>query len=290
MKKIFVIIILCLILLLGACSGAPADNNASATPTPTPSSLPIGAPDQPQSSDAPAPSAAPAQSKSKLYDPSIFIIEASGEWQDEIAPKYYANYECDLYLHKIDANDNRAVAGSYQGVFWMKTTLDTSGYISDMLSDVPFDLSLDAGGEAVSDNLSISLNTTDDKAWTNYSILDEAGNSLPLTQDTPVGKGSFVVVSKSVYLEAHGKGAQGETVDYSNAGGGDLIDVNYVIHVEPDNMESSGQRKVVISLSGEGFNVTLNGTMRRIPGYPEDVSDYLNSQEYQSAAQGHLQE
>jgi hypothetical protein len=46
----------------------------------------------------------------------------------------------------------------------------------------------------------------------------------------------------------------------------------------------------VISLSGEGFSVTLDGTMRRIPGYPEDVSDYLNSQDYQNSAWKHLQE
>ncbi len=290
MKKTFVIIIACLTLLLGACSGAPADGSVSATPTPTPSSLPMGAPDQPQPSDAATPSAAPSQSQSSLYDPSIFIIEASGEWKDELAPEYYANYECDIYLHKIDANDNRQVAGSYQGICWLKTTLDTSGFISDMLGDAPIDVTFDAGGEAVCENLGISLNTTDDKAWTNYSILDDNGNPLPLTQDTPVGKGSFVMVSKAVYLEAHAKGAQGEKVDYSDASSGDLTDVNYVIHVEPDTMESNGQRKVFISLSGEGFNITLDGTLRRIAGYPEDVSDYLNSQEYQNSAWSHLQE
>jgi hypothetical protein len=290
MKKGFVIIVLCLTLLLASCSGTPAAPGASATPTPTPTPLAAGAPSQPQPSAGSTPSAAPSQSQSSLYDPSIFIIEISGEWQQELAPEYYANNECEIYLHKIDANDNRQVAGSYQGICWMKTTLDTSGYISEMLKDVPFDLSFDAGGEAVCDNLGISLNTTDDKAWTNYNISDDNGNPLPLTQDTPVGKGSFVTVTKSVYLEAHGQGAQGEKVDYSDASSGDLTDINYVIHVAPDSMESNGERKVVISLSGEGFSVTLDGTMRRIPGYPEDVSDYLNSQDYQNSAWKHLQE
>lgn len=290
MRRIYVATILCLTMLLVACGGAPAGTGASPTPTPTPTSLPVGAPGSPQPTAGSSPSAAPSQSQSSLYDPSIFIIEISGEWQQELAPEYYANNECEIYLHKVDSNDNRAVAGSYEGILWMKTTLDTSGYISEMLGDVPFDLSFDAGGEAICDNLSISLNTTDDKAWTNYNILDSDGNPLPLTQDTPVGKGSFVTVAKSVYLEAHGQGAQGEKVDYSDASSGDVTDVNYVIHVEPDTMESGGQRKVVISLSGEGFSVTLDGTMRRIPGYPEDVSDYFNSKEYQDSAWSHLQE
>ena len=105
-----------------------------------------------------------------LYE--VITIEISGEWQNEIAPEYYANNECEIYLHKIDANDNRAVAGSYQGVFWMKTSLDASGFISDMLGDAPIDMSFDAGGEAVCDNLGISLNTTDDKACriTSYNV------------------------------------------------------------------------------------------------------------------------
>jgi len=53
-------------------------------------------------------------------------------------------------------------------------------------------------------------------------------------------------------------------------------------------MESDGERKVIIQLSGEGFNKTINGVMRRISGYPEDVSDYLNSPEYQNSTWSRL--
>lgn len=105
----------------------------------------------------------------------------------------------------------------------------------------------------------------------------------------PVGKGSFVAVAKNVYLEAHARGAQGETADYSGAGEEDLVDVNYVIHVQPDAAESDSQREVIIELGGEGFRTTLNGVLRRLPGCPEDVSDHLNSSDYQDSAWRHLQ-
>jgi hypothetical protein len=276
-------------MLLSAC-GVPQSDvslNAASTPTATPADM--GGSAQTQTPVDPSPSAAATQGQSSLYDPSIFIIEASGKWNEELAAGYYADYECEIYLHKIDANDNRQVSGSYEGVFWMKTTLDTEEFISDLIGDAPIDLSFDAGAEAVCDNLGVSLNTTDDKAWVNYTINDDNGNPLPLTQDTPVAKGSFVAVAKSLYLEAHGSGAQGENIDYSNnAGEGDLIDVNFVIHVAPDAQETGTQRKAVIWLSGDGFSVTLEGVMRRLPGYPEDVSDYLSSQDYQDSAWSHL--
>ncbi len=291
MKKALLATSLCLIILLCAC-GATAQTSVQLTPTPTPTDIlfePATSGQQPSAEASPSAASSPSKTNS-LYDPSIFVIEASGQWQQELAPGYFANNECELYLNKIDSNDNRQVSGSYQGIFWMKTSLDTSEFISDLLKDVPVDLSFDAGGEAVCDNLGVSLNTTDDKAWTNYCILDENGNPLPLTQDTPVGKGSFVVVSKAVYLEAHGSGAQGETINYSDAKDGDIIDVNYVIHVEPDNMESNSQRKVVIYMSGDGFSYTLEGTMKRLPGYPEDVTNYMNSKEYENSAKRHLNE
>lgn len=295
MKKTFIVICLISVLLLSACSGNTGElANVSASPAPTESDeiiLPGGpAPQTQQPTQAATQSPAASASKSSLYDPSIFVIEASDSWQDELAPGYYSNSECEIYLHKIDSNDNRQVEGSYEGCIWMKTTLDTEEFISDMLKDVPVDATFDAGGEAVADNLAISLNTTDDKAWTNYSINGEDGNPLPLTQDTPVGKGSFVMVTKSVYLEAHASGAQGEKVDYSDAGAGDVIDVNYVIHVQPGSPQSGGQREVVINLSGENFNRTIKGVIKILPGYPEDVSDYLNSDEYNNSAWKHLQE
>ena len=294
MKKAFIAIILISAFLLSACSGNPgAIAEASASPAPSESDeiiLPDGPdPQSEQPTQAATQSPAASASKGSLYDPSIFVIEASDSWQDELAPGYFSNNECEIYLHKIDSNDNRQVEGSYQGMFWMKTSLDTGEFIKDMIGDAPIDISFDAGGEAVCDNLGISLNTTDDKAWTNYNISGEDGNPLPLTRDTPVGKGSFVVVSKAVYLEAHASGAQGEKVDYSDAAEGDVFDVNYVIHVQPGTPQS-GNREVVINLSGENFNRTIKGVMKILPGYPEDVADYTNSDEYNNSAWKHLQE
>lgn len=291
MKRITTVVLICLLFILSSCEKSPAEalksqQNATETATFQPDSsadLPTAKPPEPTRVPV------PTESKNKPYDPSIFIIEASGSWRDELAPEYFADYEVEIYLNKIDANDNRAVAGSYQGVFWMKTTLDTAGFIKNMLGDVPVDATYEAGGEAVSDNLAISLNNSDDKAWTDYSILGEDGIPLPLTQDNPVAKGSFVVVAKNLYLEAHASGAQGEKVDYSSSdGNGDVIDLNYVIHVEPDSAESNGERKVIIHLSGENFSKTIEGIMRRIPGYMEDVSDYLNSAEYQNSTWSRL--
>lgn len=293
MKRIFLFAFLCLVFILSACGKSPTaivESPQAATPTSTfqpDSNVDLPTTKPPEPTQAPI----PTESNNKLYDPSIFIIEASGSWRDELAPEYFADYEVEIYLNKIDSNDNRSVAGSYQGVFWMKTTLDTAGFINNMFGDVPVDATYEAGGEAVSDNLAISLNTSDDKAWVDYSILDEDGNPLPLSQDNPVAKGSFVVVAKKLYLEAHASGAQGEKVDYSsNEGNGEVFDINYVIHVEPDSAESNGERKVIIHLSGENFSKTIEGVMRRIPGYPEDVSDYLNSTEYQNSTWSRLGE
>lgn len=291
MKRFISVILFCFVLLASACGGKnepqvdvqPAETRTATSVTNMGSDAPTPKPVEP--------TAAPVatESPNKPYDPSIFIIEASDTWRDELAPEYFADYSVEIYLHKIDANDNRAVAGSYDGVFWMQTTLDTSGYIKNMLGDVPVEMTYEAGGEVVSDNLAISLNTSDDKAWTDYAILGEDGQPLPLSQEMPVARGSFVTVAKQVYLDAHASGAQGEKLDYSTTEGtGQEITINYVIHVMADSEESDGQRKVIINMSGEGFNKTIEGTMRRIPGYPEDVSDYLNSPAYQNSTWSRL--
>jgi hypothetical protein len=288
MKKALSLIVVSLILLLSACGGgSDIPPGGSATPTPSDIILPgvPGGTQNPEPTDGPSAS----QYKSKLYDPSIFVIQASGTSRQELAPGFYADYECDIYLHKVDANDNRVSTGVYQGVFWMKVTSDTEGFISDMIGSAPIDISFDVGGEAVCDTLGIMLNITDDKAWVNYSIAGEDGKPIPLTQDAPVGKGSFVAVAKNVYLKALASGAQGEKIDYSDASQGDLTDVNYVINVEPDDMESGARRNLVINLNGEGFNFTLKGEMLRLPGYPEDVSDYFNSDYKQNSAWRHFQ-
>lgn len=295
MKRMLMILLMAALLFLSACGKNAAASPLAQAPSPTPSptldsgssNLPGGTskPSQTDGAQTPAPT---GEKKSDLYDPSIFIIQASGNWKDEIAKGYFANYECEIYLHKIDSNNNRVSSGSYQGFFWMNMELDTEEFIQDMLKDVPVEAQFNAGGEAICDNLGISLSTEDDKAWVDYSILDDNGNPLPLTRDTPVAKGSFVAVSKGVYLDAMARGAQGEKVDYQANSDGDTIDVNYVIHVQPDASESGNERKVVIHLSIDGTNVTLNGTMKRISGYPEDVLDYANSNQYQDSLQKHL--
>lgn len=297
MRKAMLALLLTFVLVLSACGGAAV--SAGETPegsvTPAGSATPDGGllpgssqPSATAAQSSPAPTAAPTSS---LYDPSIYVIHATGSWQMELAEGYYANYECEIYLQKIDANDNRVSTGAYQGYFWMNCTLDTSEYVSEMLGGVPIDLTFDAGGEVLSDNFGIYLNTTDDKAWVDYSIPDANGNPLPLTQDTPVAKGSFAVVSKGVYLEAHASGVQGETVDYSDYPADQQYDMNYVVHMEPDSSESGGVRKVIFYITDpSGVTATVEGTMTRLPGYPEDVSDYLNSQEYQDVSKKHFQE
>jgi len=68
-----------------------------------------------------------------------------------------------------------------------------------------------------------------------------------------------------------------EKVDYHDAKEGEVIDVNYIIHVEENGSEVNAKRKVTFYLSGEGFAFTVEGTLTRLPGYPEDVLDYANN-------------
>lgn len=291
MKKTVLLLLLVLMLVFTcACAQENAGSGAAVSPTPTGgSSDASGAEATPASSDDAASTQPPK--KGDLYDPSIFVIEASGEYRKELAPGYYADYECDIYLHKIDANDNRAVAGAYQGIFWMNVTLDADEFIDDMLKDVPFEMDFGGGGEAVSDNFGIYLSAQDDKAWVDYSIPDDQGKPLPLTQETPVAKGAFEVVTKDVYLKAKGSGAQGVKLDYSEIAESDLTDMNYIVHVQPDSMESGTAREVIFQISdANGNTFVVKGTLRRLPGYPEDVSDYLNSKEYSDTVSKHFGE
>lgn len=285
MKRTVVALIVCVAVLLGACGNGAQ----TAKPSPTPTLFGGGGNAKVTASPTePASTPDATESRSRLYDPSIFVIEAAGSWQEEVAAGYYVNYECELYLHKIDQNDNRRVEGSYDGVFWMNVNVDADGFIKDMIGSAPVDISFDAGGEAVCDNLVVFISAEDDKAWVNYAINGADGKPLPLTQDTPVAKGSFMAVAKGVYLEAQGSGIQGESVDYSDAREGDLIDISFIFHVQPDTMETGTERKVTINLQGEGFNKTIEGVMRRLPGYPEDVEKYYNSSGYQNSARRHL--
>lgn len=281
MKKAIALILLMVCFACYGCATGGGDTMPS--PTPTDGAVLGGAPGSaPEQPDEPGQENEGEQPK-RLMDPSIFIIEASGDWQQEIAPGYFVNYHTELYLDKVDANDNRRTEGSYTGVFYMSAEVDADDFISEMLGDAPVAAQFDLSGEALSDNFGIYLNTTDDKAWVDYSILDENGNPLPLTRDTPVSKGSFTVVARNIYLSAHAQGAQGETVNYEDAkANGEAYDINYVFHVQPDGAEASGTRKVVIFMSGQNFSHTMEGTLRRISGYPEDVSDYFDSPEYQN--------
>jgi len=87
----------------------------------------------------------------------------------------------------------------------MNVSLDTKEYVNQFGNKVPLQMQFDAGGEAVCGHLGVSLNTTDDKAWVDYSIKGEGGKPLPLTRP-PVAKGSYVAVAKNGYLETHAKG------------------------------------------------------------------------------------
>ena len=294
MKKSIFALLLSLLLLLAACGEAatPAQVTPAATETPDAAILPGGS-SEPAATPAPATPAptAPAEDESKLLDPSIYVIQAQSTWQQELAEGYYANYECELYLHKIDANDNRVSTGAYEGYFWMNVTLDVADFIKEMLGDTPIDMAFEGGGEALSDNFGIYLNITDDKAWMDYTIPDADGNPRPLSQDMPVARGSFVAVAKNVFLEAHASGAQGEKLDYSDFPADQVIDINYVVNMQADSTEVDGARKVIFYFTDSNGNAfTVEGTMTRLPGYPEDVHDYLNSQAYQEASTKHFGE
>lgn len=293
MKKGTYLLCLLLLVFISACGGKQSAPPQEATQTPTSVIAVIQTPteetqvvipgahknpgepdDEAQTGDE---SQSPPDQNSNLYDPSIYVIEASGTYRMELAPGYYADYEVEIYLDKVDSNDNRVVTGSYQGGLWMKTTIDAKEYIKENFGDAPVTIQFDAGGEAVNDNFAIYLNTTDDKAWADYSILDDQGNTLPLTRDTPVAKGGTIAVSKNVYLDAKAQGVQGEKVDYQDTGDGEAFDVNYIIHVEENGSEVNSKRKVTFFLSGEGFAFTIEGTLTRLAGYPQDVLDYANN-------------
>lgn len=299
MKKTVLLSLCILLLFSSACTAKNAElSKNSASPSESKSEEGIilvpgnpspGASGSPSGSESASPSASESK-KSSLYDPSIFVIQASGTWRQELAKGYYADYECDIYLHKIDANDNRKVTGAYQGIFWMNVKLDADDYLKDLLKTVPVEMTFGGGGEAVCDNFGIFLNSEDDKAWVNYNINGEDGKPLPLTQDTPVAKGSFTSVSKVVYLQAKGHGAQGEKLDYSDVKEGEQFDMNYIVHVQPDSMESGTEREVIFFVSSpDGGSAMVKGKLKRLPGYPEDVSKYLNSKEYEDAAKKHLE-
>lgn len=263
-----------------------------AVPTPTPDSEQEGESDNPKGrfglpipggqQENPPDESNPEESdkRSTTYGPSIFVIEASGSWQHEIDTGYYANYECELYLDKIEPHNMHDDKGAYTGVFWLKMVLDTEEYFSEILGDVPFvDISLDAEAEGIRDNLTFYLRdgyTRDPTA--NFDIPDGQGGYLKPEHDALADKGSFVVSSTYGNLDVNAEDTQkGISMEHQQGGASDF-DVSYVIHVAPDPMCEATQRDVRIHIMlSDGSSTTLDGVWRRLPGYPEDLEKYYNS-------------
>jgi hypothetical protein len=295
MKKIKLLPLLAVLLLLCAACGRIASPGPEASETPGPSApaLPGGPADNPRG-DAGNGQQADVQTEqiknSGLYDPSIFVIEAEGAWRQELAPGYYADYECELYIDKADANDNRSASGLYTGVFWMKTTLDTEEFLSDFLKDVPVEMEFNALGEGICDNLTVHLQDGFERdPFEDCAIPAEEGDPLMPAQDALADSGSFIAVGSEAYLEARAHGAAGEELEYQGDETADT-EIGYVIHVEPDPEGTAAERKVTICLStDEGMSVTLEGTWRRLPGYPEDMLEYANSGKQREILDKHLQ-
>ena len=295
MKAIRLILIFILAAALcGACAPSDAPPAVSPTPTPVPEAAQgdsqgqgdaeQGVEEGGKQEDAPA---APTKDN-RLYDPSIFVIEASGTWRQELAEGYYADYECELYLDKVDSNDNHVSDGSYHGFLWMKTTLDVGEYLAEFLEDVPVDMGFSAGGEGICDNLIFHLTTRDTWEQDAYAIPLDGDQTQTPELNVPVDKGSFIVVAKDAYLDAVATGKQGETLEYHSDQSGD-VELSYIVHMQPDSLENGMEREVTIYLSdGQGMSATLHGVMRRLPGYPDDLAKYVEDAPYQQALNKHL--
>jgi len=230
----------------------------------------------------------PEDSRSRLYDPSIFVIQVSDTWRQELAEDYYADYECELYLHKVDSNDNRSSAGVYTGFFWMNMALDADDYLSGLMGDAPVDMGFSASGEGICDNIGFSLRPYDAAERSNYAIPVRSGGEILPEEDMLVDKGSFIVVAKQVYLDAVASGAQGESVDYQDSQSTDIT-LYYIVHMQSDATEQDTEREVTIYLyDGQGMSTIIFCTMRRLPGYPDDVAQYTQDAPYQQALNQHL--
>lgn len=231
-------------------------------------------------------SAAETEKKNSIYDPGIFVIEAAGTWQQELAEGYYADYECELYLDKFDANDNRSASGLYTGVFWMKAALDVDEYLKNFLKNIPVEMDFAAGGEGICDNVTMHL--LDGYQRDPFKDFTIPGGNEP-HKEALAGEGSFIVVGKDAYLNVNARGAGGETLqhnDYSVS----VEEISYVIQIEPDPSKTSDELKVTIHLSNaEGMNAAIEGTWKRLPGYPEDRIKYANEGKQGEFLDKHLQ-
>ncbi len=218
------------------------------------------------------------QTKSSLYPPSIFVIEASGSWRQELAPGYYANYECEFYADKLDEADNQSASGQYTGVFWMKTELEADDYLKELLKNVPMDMQFDAGGEGVCDFFNVLLMNgfERDAAGGNYSIPDGQGGVLTPAGEVLAARGSFLAEATEAYLEAKARGVAGETIEHKDTRS-ESTEIHFILHVEPDPEYTALERKVTLYLStDQGMSATIDGILHRMPGYSEDLKAYTS--------------
>lgn len=308
MKKIFVIV-LCAALFCGACDTKATVSSESTTVSPTPFAVESSSgllqvtqtstdaangsvPTSTTSAGTTAATAAAATTKNPNapYDPSIFVIKAQKSWEEDVGEATIKN-ECELYLYKIDANDNRRSEGSYQGSFWLKTEMDFGELLEQLQQSGVMTGSFEAGGEAFTNTLAVSLNTTDDKKWTDYSMTAEDGETITPGRDMPVGKGSFAAQVTQGNFSAQVQGIQGEQASYSTEAAGGDVTINYIIQAAPDSAETAGgTRKVKIQLWGDNFSVLMDGEMTRSPGYTEDVVKFSQSTDHEQAMKDHLQD
>ena len=257
----------------------------ASTSTPT-TAAPGGASDEVQAEQLDVQSA--QTEGSDLYDPSIFIIEASGTWQQELAEGYYANFECELYLDKVDSNYNRVADGQYTGSLWLSTRLELSDYLKRLMKKSKVKMDFDAGGEGICDNLTINLLAEYGREpWRGYGIPREDGDIQP-PDGALVAEGGLIVVAKDAYLNIQARGAQGESLEHSDSRAEDA-ELSYIIHIEPDPENKATEREATIYLyNNEGMSATLTGVWRRLPGYPEDVMKYADSGKAREILNKHL--
>ncbi len=231
------------------------------------------------------------QTKSSIYPPSIFVIEASGTWRQEMAMGYYADYECEFYADKLDELDNQSASGQYTGVFWMKTTLDTGDFLKELLKDVPVDMQFDAGGEGICNYISVILMNSFEQQLSggSYTIPDGQGGSLAPSGDVLAARGSFTAEAVEAYLDVNARGEAGESLEHHDTQSGST-EVDFILHVEPDPDYTADERKVTLYLStAEGMSVTLGGVLRRLPGYSEDLKAYTSQGKRGEILDKHLQ-
>lgn len=284
MKRI-VGLLLCITLIISclACSAGTEtrSNKSSSVREEEDDSLILpGGPGQSETQDTNSENQQPeeSQSKSAIYPPSIFVIEASGAWRQELAPGYYADYECELYADKLDELDNQSPSGQYTGVFWMKVTLDTGEYLMDLLKDVPVDMQFNAGGEGVCDYFNVILMNGFERETMggSYDIPNDSGSPIVPSGDALAAKGSFMAEAVEAYLDTKASGAVGETLEHHD-NTAVSTEIDFVIHVEPDPDYNKTERKVTLYLStSEGMSTILDGVLHRLPGYSEDLKAYTN--------------